>query len=119
MACQGPTYEEAISMYIEEGYSREEAIEKLQNYPGSPHHKTLNCGGEVSRVDYKNFSQTPSPPTAVSLDEVTRMLCTLCGQLENAKQELFISYVPGLRKWWEEHQKIDQARIRREAKKNV
>ncbi len=43
-------------------------------------------------------------------DELTRMLCGLCTEIELAERWTFINSVPGLTWWWEEHKAFDRKR---------
>lgn len=55
------------------------------------------------------------PELREKLDKVTRLLCGLCGRLIDAGKEGYIHKNKELSEWWEEHQRIDAARLRMEA----
>jgi len=53
------------------------------------------------------------------IDELTRMLCWLCGTLEGDNEGDKILVNPKLKKWWKEHKKSDTDRVRAEMRKIV
>jgi len=61
----------------------------------------------------------PKPDLQPKVNNLTRMLCELCDELEVMKHldECFIR-VLGLKGWWVEHQRRDAERIERERKEN-
>ena len=50
------------------------------------------------------------------LDDVTSMLCELCGELEDNNQDIYIKDIPELKVWWIAHKEQDRinAEIRKE-----
>jgi hypothetical protein len=51
-----------------------------------------------------------NPETKRRLDNVTRLLCGLCKELTRQGVAGYITKVPGLPVWWEEHQEADRRR---------
>lgn len=59
--------------------------------------------------ELKDGEFVPKP----ALDEVTRLLCGLCTELEAMDWDALIDEVDGLREWWEEHKEYDEEQGRR------
>jgi hypothetical protein len=47
------------------------------------------------------------------VNHVTRLLCTVMYLIGTAARESLLGRVPGLRAWWDEHQRLDAERKRR------
>jgi hypothetical protein len=48
------------------------------------------------------------------LNNVTQLLCSTCKALDSASHGSVLGQVPGLYKWWKEHQAIDRRHEREE-----
>lgn len=59
-------------------------------------------------------SYVDNPETKRRLDNVTRLLCSLCRTLVKHKLDYIIVEVSGLPKWWTQHQEEDRRREERE-----
>ena len=57
--------------------------------------------------DRVSISQTEYDRLKGDLDDLTRMLCELCGYLEKNNFEINLT---DIKEWWEEHKKKDELR---------
>lgn len=54
-----------------------------------------------------------TPDLRAELEHVTKLLCKLCESCEATLSGDLIDAVPGLRRWWERHKKLDAERAAR------